>query len=1206
MSRLTLLLTALCLAGSAHAMEDKVSTLAAGTTETTVPELDMAKTLAEDAAADAKGNPGGWRYAVPFEVSITPQTHGKWIRQRDGNMRWTYEVKAPGAAHLNFGFTRYWLPEGAELRVEASDGTEKIRPFTSADNESHRELWTPPVSAQAVTLSVTAPADVYRLVELDLTRINQGYRGFSFPGKVCKSGTCNTDVACLGSSDTWNRERRAVASIGTSGNRICSASLVNNSANNRRMLLATASHCEITAGNAASLVAFWNFESPTCRRPGSTASGQIGVGPENQFQTGAIFLAATPSIVNNFASPTTKSDWTLLELDDPANPAFNLFWGGWDRRDIAPTCSVPSSTSSTIGLCATIHHPSGDEKRITFGDTNAFTANYIGGQVQNMHWRINWDLTPPILPNITGTGVLPTSVTEGGSSGSPLYNSDHRLVGVLSGGFSACDVAIPSMFDDYGKLAHAWDGLGTSATRMRDHLDPVSSGVTTLDGLDSGPACNVTATLTASSANPSVDTPIDFTLTISGGTGPYQVAWDVDDDGVIDRTTTGVGSSTTLSPRYVRATSTTVKATVTDAGSCSFQATRAINVSAPDIVVTESAPVQTCGDNDAVMEPGERWNIPVSISNSGGNGVDNGVFVFAPGSVSGGGGSGLAGTADSFGYTRADSTSQVCRFQAINMAAAQNLTLVPAGNGNALDDGAAANLQLGPTPFNYYGRNLSSILMSTNGYLATAQDDGGGEFQNSCGIYPTGPENGYLQVLHDDLVVQSGGSLRRAYFSTCPRPSDAGAANQGCTVFEWNNVGRYVNSTTVDGNAVVQAILYDQSYEIVYQYVTALPGNGASATIGIQDYNQSVRNEYACNTASAPASRSVCFFHPTAQPGASTPTALAINGRPFVRANALASGGSVNATIPVQVPTTAQCGSSLSASYLGMVDDKSFSARSKNILSTTVGGGGSCNISACGLTAPAVTLPKSGLYQNLNRLGSGTAAFNIPRDADTQFASIWYTAKADRSPYWYTQGGNWNSLRTQVETDLTETRQTGTAPFAVSRSSVGKGWVTYLDDSNEYAFFWNLNGTMVGEKQLRFVNETGFVGDTNRSGGWFNPNESGWGATVTDFSANGQSIRGLLAFLFDADGEPRWMTASSINLAGGAPINASLAYTHCPVCPNFADFGNTTKQTGTMGMSFSSSSSATFNSNLTFPADISGTWNRSSSPMILITPPYQP
>ena len=81
-------------------------------------------------------------------------------------------------------------------------------------------------------------------------------------------------------------------------------------------------------------------------------------------------------------------------------------------------------------------------------------------------------------------GVIPPSVTEPGSSGSAVYSAERRLIGVLSGGPSACGSTGASLRDFYGALYHAWEGIGTPATRMKDHLDPVGTNPEFIDGLN--------------------------------------------------------------------------------------------------------------------------------------------------------------------------------------------------------------------------------------------------------------------------------------------------------------------------------------------------------------------------------------------------------------------------------------------------------------------------------------------------------------------------------------------------------------------------------------------------------------------------------------------------------------------------------------------------------------------------------------------------
>jgi hypothetical protein len=94
-----------------------------------------------------------------------------------------------------------------------------------------------------------------------------------------------------------------------------------------------------------------------------------------------------------------------------------------------------------------------------------------------------------VLPGIPSPQPpsIPPGVTEPGSSGSPLYTADQRLVGVLSGGPAFCGATGANLSDFYGQLAHAWNGLGTASTRMRDHLDPLGSNPQFIDGIGASP-----------------------------------------------------------------------------------------------------------------------------------------------------------------------------------------------------------------------------------------------------------------------------------------------------------------------------------------------------------------------------------------------------------------------------------------------------------------------------------------------------------------------------------------------------------------------------------------------------------------------------------------------------------------------------------------------------------------------------------------------
>ena len=141
-----------------------------------LPQLDRAALAREDLARRFEGLPP--RFAVPTEVLVTPFNRGSFEAAGADALLWRLRIQAPGASSLNLGLTRFHLPEGGVLRLYSADGTESVRPFTAADNESHGELWTPIVATDDLVLELTVPVLELEQVELELTRIGHGYRGF--------------------------------------------------------------------------------------------------------------------------------------------------------------------------------------------------------------------------------------------------------------------------------------------------------------------------------------------------------------------------------------------------------------------------------------------------------------------------------------------------------------------------------------------------------------------------------------------------------------------------------------------------------------------------------------------------------------------------------------------------------------------------------------------------------------------------------------------------------------------------------------------------------------------------------------------------------------------------------------------------------------------------------------------------------------------
>ena len=396
------------------------------------------------------------RFAVPHPVLITPMMHGTWDELDQGRMMWRLRINAPEAANINLGFTEYFLPEEAELRIYSGyDENLAIRPFTAADNEDHGELWTPALGTSELVVELTIAQKAIGSLQLKLGQIGYGYRGFSMPkaaSKGARSGSCNVDVVCP-EGNNWSNEIPSVAAISTGGSLFCTGFLVNNTSNDGTPFFMTANHCLSSPSSAPSLVVYWNYENSTCRPVGS--SGGPGDGTLNDFNTGS-----------TFRSTYSASDFTLMELDDDPTP-FDVTFSGWDATGVDATSAVA------------IHHPDVEEKRISFEYQPTATSSYIGTSVpgDGTHvWVDDWDL---------GT-------TEPGSSGSPLYDQNHRVIGQLHGGYAACG---NDDSDWYGKFSVSWTGGGSSSNRLSDWLDPTGSGALTVDTLGAGMSVTPGSTL---------------------------------------------------------------------------------------------------------------------------------------------------------------------------------------------------------------------------------------------------------------------------------------------------------------------------------------------------------------------------------------------------------------------------------------------------------------------------------------------------------------------------------------------------------------------------------------------------------------------------------------------------------------------------------------------------------------------------------------
>lgn len=385
------------------------------------------------------------RFARPQTVLVTPATHGTWEELPEGRL-WRLRVVSAGATDLNFGFTNFWLPEGATLHLSSETAQYYQGPYTARDNKPHGQLWTALIPGEAAVVELFVPRGAAQEARLVLAQVGTGYRDWfkvKGPPPITPEGKCNNDVVCP-AGVPWTNEIRSVGVYTLNGAWTCTGTLIADVAGDFRNFFLTANHCGLNAANAPTVVVYWNFQSPTC--------GTHGPGSLSQNQTGALFRAAR-----------YDCDFALLELDEAPEPAFRVYYSGWDRSGTPPLGGVG------------IHHPSCDVKAISLASTPLVTVNScIGTGGAGTHWQVTWD----------------SGVTEPGSSGSGIWDPvSHQLAGILSGGASACGT--PNAPDCYGKFAVAWSSGSSPAERLGDWLDALNTGALSLAGTNPIPVAEI-------------------------------------------------------------------------------------------------------------------------------------------------------------------------------------------------------------------------------------------------------------------------------------------------------------------------------------------------------------------------------------------------------------------------------------------------------------------------------------------------------------------------------------------------------------------------------------------------------------------------------------------------------------------------------------------------------------------------------------------
>ena len=370
-----------------------------------------------------------------FQGDLSPKLD--WEEMGDGSIVSSVSVTSPGASAMRMSI-EVELPEGGELRffdgqsnqgpdgsgypvigvkdLAARNATPEMPRASAAEPETAGAgsalsgmsfslkdatadvLWSPVVKGDTIGVEISLPlADTLSTFSFGIEKISH------IDGPIVATPFEPRRLDCFNHIDVQCAQGRfpetqsdAVASIifeDEEGTFVCSGTLLNDTSDETFIpYFLTAHHCVPTAEVAYTVEAWWFYRRETC--------GRVEIDERFSVTHGGGDLLAT----------SLAQDSTLLRLrgEMPAGVSYS----GWSADPVFHPAVVHG-----------IHHPDGDEMKYSAGRTLGQTDIEVRGlgtlvNAIVVRWR--------------------DGATEGGSSGSGLFDGEH-LIGGLAGGNRECE-----------------------------------------------------------------------------------------------------------------------------------------------------------------------------------------------------------------------------------------------------------------------------------------------------------------------------------------------------------------------------------------------------------------------------------------------------------------------------------------------------------------------------------------------------------------------------------------------------------------------------------------------------------------------------------------------------------------------------------------------------------------------------------------------
>ncbi|MDR2682767.1 MAG: trypsin-like peptidase domain-containing protein [Dysgonamonadaceae bacterium] len=417
-----------------------------------MPAFDLDSVLRLD-ALNQENMRSSFQFAHKFYTRIERGKDGNEWLLADGTRVWQVSIRSKGAYSLNVLFTEFQVPEGARLFLYNTDHSYVIGSFDHRNNSSAGLLPVKPVAGETLIVEYTEPADAAFRGKLTIGEVNHDYRDIlrKEPDIDLTNGAfdCMPDVVCEEVDETTVRSTVLLMINGTTS---CTGTLLNNTANDGAPYILTAVHClndDISRGisnyhkewdyyidKAGTVIVFFNYARPVC---GTTM---------NASEEFSMAVTYPRTIIEG-------KDIALLELQEKPPAYYNAYYAGWRlKHDAKPYTNI--------------HHPQSAVKKYnTYKDNLTWMSFHVFDP--NSHLQV---------------AAWTTGSTHAGSSGSPLFDANHAVIGGLSGGWSVCGTPNPrGTHDAFFALSQGWE-TAQPDNQLKTYLDPHNTGAQASAGMD--------------------------------------------------------------------------------------------------------------------------------------------------------------------------------------------------------------------------------------------------------------------------------------------------------------------------------------------------------------------------------------------------------------------------------------------------------------------------------------------------------------------------------------------------------------------------------------------------------------------------------------------------------------------------------------------------------------------------------------------------